>query len=143
MTEKEIEIRERLEKIWNTLEPSIIDNSEMDFNKIAPKLLGFLITSLIHQKEIDIGNSYENSKVSSIVSYNIYNSDKQLNLKLHTSNIFELEFLYNEFEEDERKYNYELNHIDERIIPEGLINIMKEVYYTQKPMSVSGNSLSI
>ena len=125
-SEKEIK-REKLNHLWDSIGDNSIDYLNNSFKLIAPKLLEFLIVSLLNEDELDIGIFSEKSRSGAIVSYDIYNSDKQLSLKLLPKNVFKLELLIYDSDGILKTFNYKLDSIEIKMIPHGLINIMQEV----------------
>lgn len=125
-TDKEIK-REKLNWLWDSIGYDSIDYLNDNFKSIAPQLLEFLIISLLNEDELDIGIFSEKSQKGAIVSFDIYDSDKELNLKLLPKGIFELELMIYDSEGTLKTYKYTLDSLEIKMIPEGLINLMKEV----------------
>ena len=117
-----------------------IDN--IGFKKIDSLLLEVLITSVLSEEEIDIGTfEHNNSQYGSIISYDIYNVDRQLNLKLDQSLNFELELIFYDSDDEEKSFICKLDEEMLKMIPEGLKNIMNDVMHSNKERTINPKSL--
>ncbi|MEQ1732166.1 MAG: hypothetical protein ABL940_00745 [Bacteroidia bacterium] len=127
------------------------ESYRVDFNDVAIDFLNFLIIStLVDTDNIEVGPFYDGEdnegkeKVGSIIAYDIYNSDKMLNLKLNSDFIFEIVLRYydDNFENGNwRVYSYKLKEEELKNLPGGLVNVMKEVQRENKPKTVHANTL--
>lgn len=120
----------------------------IDYNDVALDFLKFLILStLVGTDQIEIGTFYEvskNIKVGAQISYDIYNPDKSLDLNLSGNSVFEIVLSYYDDDfgnGDYRKYSYVLNKEELKILPEGLVNLMKQVQSEDKPKTFHVNNL--
>lgn len=134
--------REKLNHIWDSIDSDSIEYLDLNFDNIAPRLLEFLLISLLNEGRIEIGTFRHGKKIGSTVSFDIYNSDKQLELHLLPRNVFELEVSLFDFDGNQKEYIYKLNSSEIKIIPEGLRNLMKEVSKDLEPRTFEGNSVS-
>lgn len=134
--------REKLNHIWDSINSDSIAYLDKNFDNIAPRLLEFLIISLLNEGRIEIGNFSNGKKEGSTVSYDIYNSDKQLKLHLLPRNVFKLEVSLFDFDGNEKEYIYKLNSSEVKFIPEGLIKLMQQVLKDMKPRTFEENSVS-
>lgn len=133
--------REKLNHIWDYINSDSIAYLDTNFDNIAPQLLQFLIFSLLNEGRIEIGTFRHGIKEGSNVSYDIYNSDKTLNLNLLPENVFELELFLYDWDDKKTIYTYKLNETEIRNIPEGLRNLMKEVLNDMEPRTFEENSI--
>ncbi|HEX5153629.1 MAG TPA: hypothetical protein VFW07_19405 [Parafilimonas sp.] len=134
--------KEKLNEVWESIQPDSIEYLDRNFNNIAPQLLVFLILSLISNETIEIGIFIGDGVKGSCVSFDVYNSDKQLTLKLQEDDDFEIELLLYDFDQEEKKYSYTLSKSDIESIPPGLSNIMKNVRDEGESKCVIKNSLT-
>ena len=134
--------REKLNIIWDSLDSHSIVYLDSNFDKIAPQLLQLLLFSLLNEGRIEIGTFRHGKKKGSTVSFDIYNSDKQLELHLLPKNVFELELSLFDFDDNQKEYTYKLNSVELKIIPSGLINLMNEVLKDMKPRTFEEKSVS-
>lgn len=130
------EKREFLNNIWDRIDESTIPYLDNEFDAIAPKLVEFLLMSILNEDEIDIGTYAQGDTEGSCITYDVFNTDKRLELQLSSSLVFELALSICDFEGDEKNYSYLLNDIDVKIIPPGLINMMSEVAKMKKGKKV-------
>jgi len=134
--------RENLNKVWDEINESSVDYLKSEFKNIAPKLIEFLVVSLLNQEEIDFGTYWDGKKEGAIVSYDIYNTNKQLTLKMDSKFKLELELMIYDFDGEENIFTYPINEDDLKIIPQGLVNIIIEVVKTKKEKTVFVKSIA-
>lgn len=142
MTEDKESQRDKLNQIWNSIDSDSVEYLDSNFENIAPQLLQLLIFSLLNESRIEIGTFRHGVKGGSNVSYDIYNSDKMLKLNLLPENVFELVLSLYDFDGNEKEYTYRLNSSEIKIIPEGLINLMKEVLIDRETRTFEEKSVS-
>lgn len=128
--------REKLNEMWETIDCTSID--DVNFNQKAPKLLEFLIVSVLNEENISIG-TYGDEYSS--ITYNHFNTDKMLTLTLDKNSAFELELTLYDYDYEEIKYPFKLANQDLKIIPEGLVDLMRQVMETMEPMTIKTKSL--
>lgn len=133
--------RENLNHIWASINSDSIEYLDTNFDNIVPQLLQLLIFSFLNEGRIEIGTFRHDKKEGSTVSYDIYNSDKQLELHLLPKNVFELELLLFDLDGNEKTYTYKLDNTQIKNIPEGLRNLMKEVLNDMEPRTFEENSI--
>jgi hypothetical protein len=136
------EIQMESELIWDSLNESSIPYLDKHFLEIAPRLAEYLIKALIDNQNFDVGIFSDNKTKGSIVSYDVFNSDKQLVLKMTNKRYFEIEIFIYDDDGKIHTYNHRLTKDELKIVPEGLKNIMKEVMLSMEGQTVSANSLS-
>ena len=112
------------ETFWNAIDKNSIDYLDENFNSIAIKLLEFLMHSILNDGQVDIGTFRDGDFEGAIVEYDIYTSDKNLKLKLHKDESFELELFLFDWDDKEKIYKYKLDDNEIKSIPEGLRNLM-------------------
>lgn len=133
--------REPLDAIWDSLGPGSHEYLNSNFKIIAPKLLEFLITRLLLDEEFEIGYFQHGSKKGAVISYNIYDKEKQMELRLDQKQNFELRLQIWDFDDEELEYKYKLVNQDSDVIPEGLKNLMIEIVHSSNPITVKSKSL--
>lgn len=124
--QKEME-KESLDQIWDSIGYDSVDFLDREFESIAPKLLEFLIVSILDEEEVDIGIFSEGKQKGSTITYDFFVSDKNLSLRLLPSHNFELELMMYDSTGEERLYKKTLKSDEAVIIPERLKWMMKEV----------------
>jgi hypothetical protein len=125
---------ETLDEIWESVNNS--DDFKNNFENQAPKLVELLILSLLENLPINIGLFFDGNDDGASIAYDIYNTDKILELRLKRDLTFEL---FVALENDEEGcldfYRYCLTDDEVNIIPLGLRNLMEEVMKSEKEMA--------
>lgn len=129
---------EQFEQLWQSITPELIPQLDENFEEYAIKLTEFLILSLFESEYFEIGISSDNE--ASMISYDIYNSDKQLTLYYMANETWQIE-LHLEDDDNERDFNSILNADEIQVIPIGLRYLMKETLEQGKDRSVQAKSI--
>ena len=127
---------------WDTLSPNDIPFFNKNFKEISSSLLQFLILSLFDGESFEIGTFREDQAKGSIVSYDIYDNSKELNLNYHTNDVFKLQLKMHDWDDNLKTYSHILNDDNLKMIPKGLMNLMKECCRNNKSMTVSKNQIT-
>jgi hypothetical protein len=138
--EKQVNI-EKFDLVWKSIGKDSIEYLDKHFEDITSGLVHFLISSLLENDEIEIGIFTEENQKGAIVSYDIYNTDKQLNLKAITDLTFEIELFLSDNDDNEKIYKHILSQDQVKIIPEVLKNLMIESAVTEKDTSIRPGTL--
>ena len=86
-----------------------------------------LITTLIESDMVEIRYDFLDDDQWSIVSMHIYNEDKEISLRLHLKDVYDLYFGYYDDEDEFFEIIHELNEEEQKAIPAGLQKLMKRV----------------
>ena len=138
MMKNEIQRLEQFEQLWQSITPELIPQLDENFEEYAIKLTEFLILSVLESEYFEIGILNDNE--SSMISYDIYNSDKQLTLYYMANETWQIE-LHLEDDDNERDFNSILNADEIQVIPIGLRYLMKETLEQGKDRSVQAKSI--
>lgn len=132
--------REHLDNLWDSV--YYTSGLKHMINKIAPRLVEFLMASLLLEEEIEIGLFGRGGKKSaSTVCYDIYNTDKILELRFRKDNKFELRLALENDDGDLESFYHTLNEKEAMIIPEGLRNLMKQAFQENEGMVYQTGSI--
>jgi|JI6StandDraft_1071083.scaffolds.fasta_scaffold73295_2 hypothetical protein len=136
---------ESLRQLFNDLtDKTFVDFKyyKLEFNDIALDLLKFLLLStMINNNQVSIGLIYDKGIKCSYLTLDRFNMETMLHLKLYANSIFKIELTYWISGEVCKGYKYKLKKNNLEFIPEGLINIMKDVFQNEKPVTVNSNSI--
>lgn len=131
----------KIDQVWNSIGRDSIEYLDRHFEDIASQLIHFLVISLLEHDEIEIETFSKKNQKGSIISYDIYHDEKQLNIKVNTDFIFEVELVLYDWDDNEKIYSHKLTIEQVKIIPEGLKNLMIEVSVNKKEMSIKAGTL--
>ena len=122
---------------------SSLTEMSSSYPKIANKFLELLIHSKINNEWVDIGIQTLKRKKSSMICYNVFKGEeKQLTLRLESDLSFTLElYIYDDDNNKYKHYYYKLTEEDIKIIPVGLVPLMKEALRDQKTKVVEAKTL--
>ena len=120
--------KEILNQIWESINYDSIEYLDKEFENIATQLLEFLIIALLESTEADIGIFRDGDVEGSEITYDFYDFDKELSLRCVRGKTFAVFFSIYDSEGELKDYRYALDSTEEKIIPPGLINLMKEVF---------------
>jgi hypothetical protein len=135
----EIQRLEQFEQLWQSITPELIPQLDESFDEYAIKLTEFLILSLFESEYFEIGILNDNE--SSMISYDIYNSDKYLTLHYMANETWKIELHLEDYDGNERDYISILKTDETQIIPLGLQYLMKETFEQGEARSVQAKSI--
>jgi hypothetical protein len=120
--------REKMDDLWDSV--YYTPDMELKIKDMAPGLVEFLMASLLHEEEIDIGTfNDENGSNGTNVCYDVYNTDKMLQVRYKNDTNFELFVaLENDDEGCLEFFHHTLTDNEVAIIPEGLQILMKKAF---------------
>jgi hypothetical protein len=130
------------EKFWENVNAYTSPMIRKNFSEHAVTLLQGLLMETFKYDNVDISLFLDPKNPIALLTYDQWNSDKQLSLRLHRDGKFDLYFECYE-EDDYQSVIYELPEQDKTMIPDGLRQLMTEVIKTQHPVSVHKNTLEI
>lgn len=118
--------REKLNEAWDSV--YYTNDIERRIKDLVPVLVEFLMESLLDQEEIEIGCFYRGKNRGSCVGFDIYNTDKILELHYKQDTSFEIHVAIADEDGDMRSFYSTLTEKHIGIIPEGLRILMKKAY---------------
>jgi hypothetical protein len=101
-----------------------------------------LVTDVVSKDTVEVRFEFEDNEQWAIISMHNYEEDKEISLRLHSNNRYELYFGYYDDEDEffEILQPLTLKEID--IIPKGLQKVMAKVLADERGMRLPGNFLS-
>jgi hypothetical protein len=108
----------------------------------AGKMVEKLLTEVASQDAIDIRFEFEDNEQWSIVTIHIYEEDKQISLRLHSNDRFDLYFGYYDDEDEFHEITKTLTDEEKKIIPKALQKVMGKVLTDEEGLRIPGSLLS-
>jgi hypothetical protein len=101
-----------------------------------------LVTDVISKDAVEIRFDFEDNEQWSVISMHIYEEDKEISLRLHADDRYELYFGYYDEEDEFFEITQPLTPEEKKIIPKGLRKLMEKVLTDEQGMRLPGNFLS-
>ena len=130
--------REKLDEAWDNVHYTY--DIERRIKDMISTLVEFLIVSLLEQEDIEIGLLHNNQ--GSMVAYDIYNTDKILELRYRNDTTFELHVALEDEDGNLKSFYNTLSEKQISIIPEGLQMLMKSAYDKGEEMEWRPDTIS-
>jgi hypothetical protein len=108
----------------------------------AGEMIEKLVTDVVSKDAVEIRFDFEDNDQWSVISMHIYEEDKEISLRLHTGDRFELYFGYYDDEDEFHEITQALTTEEIKIIPKGLRKLMAKVLADEQGMRLPGNFLS-
>ncbi|MHA4811215.1 hypothetical protein ACX0G9_24145 [Flavitalea flava] len=101
-----------------------------------------LLTEVINKDAVEVRFEFEDNEQWSLVSMHIYEEDKEISLRLHANDRYELCLGYYDDEDEFFEITQDLTAEEKKIIPKGLQKVMEKVLADEQGMRLPGNFLS-
>jgi len=101
-----------------------------------------LLTEVISKDPVEIRFEFEDNDQWSVISMHIYEEDKEISLRLHSGDRYELYFGYYDDEDEFFEITQLLTPEEKMMIPKGLQKLMGKVLADEQGMRLPGNFLS-
>ena len=101
-----------------------------------------LVAWVISKDPVEIRFDFQDDDQWSIITMHVYEEDKEISLRLHLNDFYDLYFGYYDDEDEFFEIIHPLTEEEKKIIPEGLKKVMKKVLADEEGMRLSGNFLS-
>ena len=108
----------------------------------AGKLIEELVTDVITREPVNISFEFEDDEQWSAITMQIYEEDKQISLRLHAKNLYQLYFTYYDDEDEFFKITKTLTPEEILLIPKRLRQVMAKVFADKQSMQLPVNFLS-
>ncbi len=105
----------------------------------APDMIERLITTVTEAGPVEIHHDFEEGDQWAIVSMHIYDEDKEISLRLHLNDVYDLYFGYYDDEDEFFEIIHVLTEEEKKGIPAGLQKLMKRVLDTEEGIRVPAN----
>jgi hypothetical protein len=116
-------------------------NEELVKNHSA-EMIEKLLVEVIGKDPVEVRFEFEDNDQWSVVSMHIYEEDKEISLRLHANDLYELYFGYYDDEDEFFEIIQPLSTEEKKIIPKGLKKIMEKVLADEQGMRLPGSLLS-
>ena len=101
-----------------------------------------LVTEVISKDTVDIRFEFEGNEQWSVITMHVYEEDKEISLRLHANDRYDLYFGYYNDEDEFFEITQPLSPEEKKIIPRGLQKLMGKVLADEQGMRLPGNFLS-
>jgi hypothetical protein len=108
----------------------------------AGEMVERLVTDVITKDAVEIRFEFEDDDQWSIISMHIYEEDKEISLRLHADDRYELHFGYYDDDDEFFEITKPLSAEEIKVIPKGLQKLMGKVLADERGMRLPGNFLS-
>lgn len=108
----------------------------------AGQMIERLLTDLLNKPTVDVRFEFEDNEQWSVVSMHIYEEDKEIALRLHAYDRYDLYFGYYDDEDEFHEIIRTLTEEEIKMIPKGLQKVMAKVRADEQGMRLPGNFLS-
>ena len=108
----------------------------------AGEMIEKLVTDVVSKDAIEIRFEFLDDDQWSVISMFVYEEDKEISLRLHASDQYELYFGYYDDEDEFFEITQLLSAEEKKIIPKGLQKLMAKVLADEQGMRIPGNLLS-
>ena len=108
----------------------------------AGKMIERLVTDVVTKNPVEIRFDFEDDDQWAVISMHIYEEDKEISIRLHANNRYELLFGYYDDEDEYFEISKTLTEEEKDIIPKRLQKVMEKVLTDEKGMRMPGNFLS-
>jgi hypothetical protein len=108
----------------------------------AGEMIEKLVTDVISKDAVEVRFEFEDNDQWSVISMHIYEEDKEISLRVHANDRYELFFGY--YDEDDEFFEIiqPLSEEEKKVIPNGLRKVMAKVLADEQGMRLPGNFLS-
>ena len=108
----------------------------------AGDMIEKLVTWVISQDKADIHFDFADEDQWAIISMHIYEEDKEISLRLHINDVYDLYFGYYDDDDEFFEIVHVLTEEEKKIIPEALRKLMKHVLDKEEGVRIPSNFLS-
>ena len=108
----------------------------------AGEMIEKLLTEVMSKDAVEVRFDFEDNDQWSVVSMHIYAEDKEISLRLHANDRYDLYFGYYDDKDEFFEIIQPLTEEEKKIIPKGLQKIMEKVLADERGMRLPGKLLS-
>ena len=101
-----------------------------------------LVTDVVSKDTVEVRFEFLDNEQWAVISTHNYEEDKEISLRLHTNNRYELYFGYYNDDDEFFEIVQSLTQEEKNIIPKGLQKVMAKVLADELGMRLHGNFLS-
>lgn len=118
---------------------------EMSYEELvknhSAELIEKLVTTVVNMDAAEIHHDYTDDDQWAIISMHIYEEDKEISIRLHPGDRYELYFGYYDEEDEFFEIIKPLSEEEKEILPEALRKLMQSVLAKEEGMRIPGNFL--
>ncbi len=114
---------------------------EEDVKKNSVAIIEQLISEALAETYLEVLFDYEAQDQWSFITTHHYEEDKEISLRLHSTNVFKLIIGYYDDEDEFHEVIHELNADEQTAIPDGLQKLMQKVMNDEQSIKVATNLL--
>jgi len=108
----------------------------------AGEMVEKLVTDVVSKEVVEVRFEFDDNDQWSIISMHIYEEDKEISLRLHANDLYELFFGYYDDEDEFFEIIQPLTPEEKNIIPKRLQKVMAKVLADEQGMRLPNNFLS-
>ncbi len=97
---------------------------------------------VISKDPVEIRFDFLDADQWAIISMHLYEEDKEISIRLHLNDVYDLHFGYYDDEDEFHEIIHPLTEDEKKILPDGLKKLMKNVLDKEEGMRIPGNFLS-
>jgi hypothetical protein len=101
-----------------------------------------LVTSVVNMDPVEIHYDYTDDDQWAIISMHIYEEDKEISIRLHLNDFYDLYFGYYDDNDEFFDIIHPLTEEEKLILPEALRKLMQSVLSKEEGMRIPGSFLS-
>lgn len=108
----------------------------------SAEIIEKLVTDVLSQEPVEVHFNFADDDQWSVITIHIYEEDKEISLRLHLDDLYELHFGYYDDDDEFFEILQPLTEEEKKIIPERLKKVMKKVLADEKGMRLPKNFMS-
>jgi hypothetical protein len=108
----------------------------------AGAMIEKLVTEVINKDVVEIRFDFEGNEQWSVISMHIYEEDKEISLRVHAKDRYDLYFGYYDDDDEFFEIIQALTPEEKEVIPKGLQKAMEKVLANEEGLRLPGNFLS-
>jgi hypothetical protein len=117
-------------------------NYEELIKKHAGQMVEKLMTEILNKDAVEVRFEFEDNEQWAVVTTHIYEEDKEISLRLHPNDRYELYFGYYDDEDEFHELTQTLTAEENDIIPKTLKKVMTKVLTDEQGLRIPGALLS-
>jgi len=108
----------------------------------SAEIIEKLVTHVVNKEPVEVHFNFENDDQWAIITMHIYEEDKEISVRLHANDLYDLHFGYYNDDDEFLEIIQPLTEEEKMIIPERLKKVMKKVLADEQGMRLPVNFLS-
>src|SRR6266700_7640083 len=108
----------------------------------SAEIIEKLVTEVLTKEPVEIHFNFENDDQWAIITMHVYEEDKEISLRLHHDDLYDLHFGYYDDDDEFFEIVQALTEEEKKIIPERLKKVMKKVLADEEGIRLPVNFLS-